>query len=197
MLSSTRFCIVLMISFRPRDCCSVLYAFYHFYKTSLLLETILSYLITHYSLVLLFYIPWKHQKKFRFSDVFRRYRKATPGCNGLRSGSHPPQENALFASVDDEKCILFRFKSSFRFQYIKFFFLTFWSFSKNGLIRNVRCKVNFKIYGVTACECEEKNSLKPESVPLRTCNDFALAGKYKAGKHRLQTVTLITRILLI
>ena len=33
--------------------------------------------------MLLFYTPWKHQKTFRFSDVFRGYRKATPGCNGL------------------------------------------------------------------------------------------------------------------
>ena len=34
--------------------------------------------------MLLFYTPWKHQKTFSFSDVFRGYRKATPGCNGLR-----------------------------------------------------------------------------------------------------------------
>ena len=33
--------------------------------------------------MLLFYTPWKHQKTFRFSDVFRGYRKATPGCNRL------------------------------------------------------------------------------------------------------------------
>ena len=30
-----------------------------------------------------FIYPWKPQKIFRFSGVFRRYRKATPGCNGL------------------------------------------------------------------------------------------------------------------
>ena len=41
--------------------------------------------LTQYSPVLLFYTPWKHQKTFRFSDVFRGYKKATPGCNGLRS----------------------------------------------------------------------------------------------------------------
>ena len=41
--------------------------------------------LTHYSPVLLFYTPWKHQKTFRFSDVFRGYRKATPGCNGLNN----------------------------------------------------------------------------------------------------------------
>ena len=39
--------------------------------------------VTHYSPLLLFYTPWKHWKTFRFSDVFRWYRKATPGCNGL------------------------------------------------------------------------------------------------------------------
>ena len=38
----------------------------------------------HYSPVLLFYTPWKHQKTFRFSDVLRGYIKATPGCNGLK-----------------------------------------------------------------------------------------------------------------
>ena len=39
--------------------------------------------LNHYSPVLLFYTLWRHQKTFRFSDVFRGYRKATPGCNGL------------------------------------------------------------------------------------------------------------------
>ena len=39
--------------------------------------------LTHYRSVLLFYIPSKHQETFRFPDVFRGYRKATPGCNGL------------------------------------------------------------------------------------------------------------------
>ena len=29
------------------------------------------------------YTPWKHQKTFRFSDVFRGYRNATLGWNGL------------------------------------------------------------------------------------------------------------------
>ena len=41
--------------------------------------------LTHYSPVLLFNTPWKHQKTFRFSDVFRGYRKVTPGCNGLKA----------------------------------------------------------------------------------------------------------------
>ena len=39
--------------------------------------------LTHYSPVLLFYTPWKHQKTFRFSDVFRGYRKVTPDGNRL------------------------------------------------------------------------------------------------------------------
>ena len=34
--------------------------------------------------MLLSYTPWKHQKTFRFSDIFRGYRKATLGCNGLK-----------------------------------------------------------------------------------------------------------------
>ena len=33
------------------------------------------------------YTPWKHQKTFSFSDVFRECRKATPGCNGLMAYS--------------------------------------------------------------------------------------------------------------
>ena len=39
--------------------------------------------LTHYRPVLLFYTPWKYQKTVRFFDVFRGYRKATLGCNGL------------------------------------------------------------------------------------------------------------------
>ena len=39
--------------------------------------------LTHYRPVLLFYTSWKHQKTSRFSDVFRGYRKAAPGCNWL------------------------------------------------------------------------------------------------------------------
>ena len=47
----------------------------------------LSEQLTHCSLVLLFYTPWKHQKTFMFSDLFRGYRKATPSCNGLISAT--------------------------------------------------------------------------------------------------------------
>ena len=39
--------------------------------------------LTHCTLVLLFYTPWNRQKTFKFS-VFRGYRKATLGCNGLK-----------------------------------------------------------------------------------------------------------------
>ena len=39
--------------------------------------------LTHYRPVLLFYTPWKHQKTWRFS-VFKGYRKAKLGCNGLK-----------------------------------------------------------------------------------------------------------------
>ena len=39
--------------------------------------------LTYYSPVLLFYTPWKHQKTFSFSDVFKGDRKATLGFNGL------------------------------------------------------------------------------------------------------------------
>ena len=47
------------------------------------LPILVGLVLTHYSLVLLFYTPRKHQKIFRFSDVFRGYRKATLDCNGL------------------------------------------------------------------------------------------------------------------
>ena len=39
--------------------------------------------LPNYIPILLFYTPWKHQKTFRFTDVFREYRNATPSCNGL------------------------------------------------------------------------------------------------------------------
>ena len=40
--------------------------------------------LTHYSPVLFFHTPWKHQKTVGFPDVFTGYRKATPGYNGLK-----------------------------------------------------------------------------------------------------------------
>ena len=55
------------------------------------------FLLTHYSPVLLFFTPWIHQKTFRFSDVFRGYRKATPGCNGLIGSSFCWANIAWFA----------------------------------------------------------------------------------------------------
>ena len=39
---------------------------------------------TIYTPVLLIYTPGKHQKTVRFSDVFRGYSQATPGCNKLK-----------------------------------------------------------------------------------------------------------------
>ena len=39
-------------------------------------------ILTHYSPVLFFYTPWKHQK-ILFS-ILRGYRKLKPGCNGLK-----------------------------------------------------------------------------------------------------------------
>ena len=34
--------------------------------------------------MLIFFTPWKQQKPFRFSDVFREYKNAILGCNGLK-----------------------------------------------------------------------------------------------------------------
>ena len=45
-----------------------------------------------HSPVLLIYVPWKHQK---FSDVFRRYRKATPDCNGLYTSWYKRHKNGV------------------------------------------------------------------------------------------------------
>ena len=39
--------------------------------------------LTYYNRVLLFYTPSKHQKTYRFFNVFRGYRKGTSGCNAL------------------------------------------------------------------------------------------------------------------
>ena len=55
----------------------------HFYQKNIIKRS--DNILTDYSLVLFFYTPWKHQKNFRFSDVFRGYRKTTPGCNGLNA----------------------------------------------------------------------------------------------------------------
>ena len=51
--------------------------------------------LTHYSPVLLFYMHWKYQNTFRFSDVFRGYRKATPGFNWLTLTCFSNNENIL------------------------------------------------------------------------------------------------------
>ena len=41
--------------------------------------------LTHFSSALHCFTPWKHQKTFRLSDVFRGYGNATLGWNGLTS----------------------------------------------------------------------------------------------------------------
>ena len=58
--------------------------FCEFFNGQILSKILIYMYLTHFSPVLLFYSPWKHQKTFKFSDVFRRYRKAVPGCNGLK-----------------------------------------------------------------------------------------------------------------
>ena len=56
--------------------------------------------LTHYySPLLLFYTRWKHQKTFRFSDVFRGYRKTTLGCNGLRKNQYQSLYDHLFIII--------------------------------------------------------------------------------------------------
>ena len=65
----------------------------------------------------------------------------------LKSGSHIP--NKLFYLFqwspfkNDEKCSLFHLTSSLRSQHIYVFALTFWSFRKSGLIRQIRLISNF------------------------------------------------------
>ena len=48
-----------------------------FHNLSKIEVKVVSFSLTHYSPVFPFYIPWKHQKTFRFSE------KAAMGCNGL------------------------------------------------------------------------------------------------------------------
>ena len=48
-----------------------------------ILESFRVMVLTHFSPVLLFYTPWKHQKTVETSDACRGYRKATPDCSGL------------------------------------------------------------------------------------------------------------------
>ena len=79
--------------------------------------------LTNFSPVLLFCTPWKHQKTFRFSDVFRGYRKATLACNGLRKYSE------MFVIVISQRIwmIFFMYFTTFlillsnRNQYVKYF----------------------------------------------------------------------------
>ena len=57
--------------------------------------TFLELPLTHHSPLLLFYTPRKHQKTFRFPDVFRGYGKATPGCNRLTTNILKTPEKLL------------------------------------------------------------------------------------------------------
>ena len=65
---------------------------YFFFHASLGSKSVLA----HYSPVLLFYTPLK---QVRFSDVFRGYRKATLGCNGLTN------KTSVLACECEEICI--------------------------------------------------------------------------------------------
>ena len=70
--------------------------------------------LTHCSLVLLFYTPWKHQKTFR-SSVFRGYRKETLGCNGWSNTEAMLQFNPseiYSIGVYSIKCLLVLNKAS-------------------------------------------------------------------------------------
>ena len=61
--------------------------------------------LTHYSPVLLFYNSWKHQKTFRFSDIFR---KATPDCYGLKCDEKEKNLSAILKKVRETCfCILY------------------------------------------------------------------------------------------
>ena len=62
--------------------------------------------LTHHSPVLLFCTPWKHQKTFRFY-VFRRYRKATLGCNGLNSLLNALACHMLIEIEDNKVMLIF------------------------------------------------------------------------------------------
>ena len=68
----------------------------------------------------------------------------------LKIGLSPSKKNVCHwldwkSFKSNEKCFLFHIKSSSRFQDIQVFITTFWSCSKNGLIK----KINFKIHDVT------------------------------------------------
>ena len=44
---------------------------------------------------------------------------------------------------NDEECFLFHLESSFRFQEISVFLMTFWSCRKNDLIKKIRLTAKF------------------------------------------------------
>ena len=65
--------------------------------------------LTHYSPVLLICTPWKDHKTYRFSDVFRGYRWAPPGCNGL--AAHETDDADLqYNEFVDSECSKYREK---------------------------------------------------------------------------------------
>ena len=53
--------------------------------------------------MLLFYTRWNHQKTYRFSDLLRGYRRATPGCNGLTNSSGKrPKSKYILATLQKQ-----------------------------------------------------------------------------------------------
>ena len=120
---------------------------YDFNKFSLYIIGMQLCSLTHYSPVLLFYTPWKHQKTFRFSDVFRGYRKAIPVCNGLNNSVFfvrilwrvffQPITMALIRSVLlHQTCKFYLFISLFITDYIGVFWTLWniqdWAFTENS-----------------------------------------------------------------
>ena len=79
--------------------------------------------LTHYSPVLLFYTPWKHQKTLRFFYVFRGHRKTTPGCNGVKLTYLRPLFPITEKPVKEIKWLVSI--GSIRYKYVKFQYLIF------------------------------------------------------------------------
>ena len=77
--------------------------------------------LTHYISVLRFYTSWKHQKTFRFSDVFRDCRKATPSYYRLsnicrtRYGPVRAVSKAIFVPVDRYGAQINKLKKQIKF----------------------------------------------------------------------------------
>ena len=101
----------------------------------------------HYSLVLLFYTPWKHQKTYRFSDVFRGYRKTTPGCNHNNyHGDLPPKLWAQFLVL----------KKNFFWGGWRFFHFKGGRGRESpygGTCSKVDCEDGIQLYKIESCTC--------------------------------------------